>query len=73
MDNIKSATSLVIVTPSGEELIAHKSFDGSFTARSKKDINNFINLSRDWIEKHNDYYYFKVPVREGFSQRYLIL
>ena len=54
MDNIKSSTGyLVIVTPpSGEELIAHKSFDGSFTARSKKDINNFINLSTDWIERH---------------------
>lgn len=73
MDKIKSATSLVIVTPSGEELIAHKSFDGSFTARSKKDINNFINLSIDWIEEHNNYYYFKIPMGKDFSQRYLIL
>ena len=36
MDNIRSSKRIVIVTPSGEELIAHKSFDGSFTARSKK-------------------------------------
>ena len=48
LENIKKSTSLVIVTPSGEELIAHKSFDGSFTAKSKVEPNNFINLYTWW-------------------------
>ena len=62
LESIKNSTSLVY-TPSGEELIAHKSFDGSFTAKSKVEPNNFINLSKDWIFEHKETYYFKDPTK----------
>ena len=73
LESIKNSTSLLIYTPGGEELIAHKSFDGSFTAKSKVEPNNFINLSKDWIFEHQNTYYFKDPTKKGSSERYLIL
>tara|TARA_B100000035_G_scaffold58442_1_gene46722 strand:- start:935 stop:1174 length:240 start_codon:yes stop_codon:yes gene_type:complete len=74
LETIKNSTSLLIYTPGGEELIAHKSFDGSFTAKSKVEPNNFINLSKDWIFEHQGTYYFKDPFKaEGSAERYLIL
>ena len=73
LETVKNSTSLVIFTPSGEELIAHKSFDGSFTSKSKVEPNNFINLSKDWIFEHQGTYYFKDPTKKGSAERYLIL
>ena len=73
LETIKKSTSLLIYTPDKEELIAFQSFDGSFTAKSKVEPNNFINLSKDWIFEHQNTYYFKDPTTKDYSKRYLIL
>ena len=73
LGTIKKSTSLLIVTPSGEELIAHRNIDNSFTAKSKVEPKNFINLSKDWIFEHQGTYFFKDPTTKDYSKRYLIL
>lgn len=73
LETIKNSTSLLIYTPNKEELIAFQSFDGSFTAKSKVEPNNFINLSKGWIFEHQGTYYFKDPTKKGSAERYLIL
>lgn len=73
LGTIKKSTSLLIVTPSGEELIAHRNIDNSFTAKSKVEPKNFINLSKDWIFEHQNTFYFKDPTKKGSTERYLIL
>ena len=70
MEKIKNATNLVIVTPSGEELIAHRNRDNSFTAKSNKGRDNFINLPNNWIVEYRGNYCFTDPIS---NKRYHIL
>ena len=69
LETIKKSTSLLIVTPSGEELIAHRNRD-NFIAKSNKGIDNFINLPNNWIVEYRENYFFADPIS---NKRYHIL
>ena len=72
LETVKKSTSLNIVTPSGEDLIVHRNIDNSFTGKSSKGIDNFINLPHYWIVEYCGNYCFEDTTGDKIK-RYLIL